>query len=83
MKEESINHVIEFIVKFISYTKELDVIFRILFLLSCQKFTYDDKKANNQNKYIYALILYYLSKNSLFLQVLIELLIDSYLYKNL
>ena len=83
IKEESINHVIEFIVKFISYTKELDVIFRILFLLSCQKFTYDDKKANNQNKYIYALILYYLSKNSLFLQVLIELLIDSYLYKNL
>ena len=83
IKDESIDHLIEYIVKFISYTKELDVIFRILFLLESQKETSIQENSDKTNQIIYNSLLLYLSKNSLFLQILVELLIHSYIYQNL
>ena len=79
--KESINHSIEYFVKFISFTKELDVILRILILIGAQKSNIMEKKNKYQNNY--NLLLHYLLENSLFLQLLIELLINSYIYKNI
>ena len=79
--EESIQNVIDYIVKLISYSKELIVIKRTLFMILDQK---DDKigpKSSQSN--LYNKLLNYLSKNSLFIQILIELLINSYIYKHL
>ena len=81
--EESINHAIEYIVKFISYTHELEVIYRILILLNSQKTEKNHKKSDETYKFVYPTLLYYLSSNSLFLQILIECLIYSYIYKNI
>ena len=80
-KEESIQNVIDFIVKFISYSKELEVIYRTLLLIWDQK----DRIGNgqkNDNSNIYYNLLKYISDNSLFIQLLIELLINSFIYKN-
>ena len=80
--EESIQHVIDYIVKFISYSKEVEVIYRTLLLILDQK---DRNKIGHKDEYTttYYKLLNYLSKNSLFIQILIELLVNSYLYKNL
>ena len=83
IKEESIHHLIDYIVKFISYTKDLSVIFRILLLLGSPKASNENKNSDDNDKKIYKSLLFYLSGNSLFLQILIELLIHSYIYKNL
>ena len=80
--EESIQHVIDYIVKLISYSKEIEVIYRTLLLIWDQKSMYQ-KNQNEENDNNYFKLLYYLSKNQLFIQILIELLINSYLYKNL
>ena len=80
--EESIQHVIDYIVKLISYSRELEVIYRTLLLILDQKNLYKNNKKNERNN-IYYKLLYYLSKNELFIQILIELLINTYLYKNL
>ena len=84
---ESINHSIDYIVKFISYTKELDAIYRILILINNQKNLSSDNKDNED---IYNQFLKYfldnslfMQLNSLFMQLLIELLINSYIYKNI
>ena len=82
-KDESIHHSIEYIVKFISYTKELEIIFRIFLLLGSSKFENGNIKMKKYGKNIYNCLLTYLSSNSLFMQILIELLIHSYIYKNL
>ena len=80
--EESIQNVIDYIVKFISYSKELEVIYRTLLLISDQKDrSKKGQKSNNNN--IYSKLLKYLSKNELFIQILIELLINSYIFKNI
>ena len=50
IKEESIHHLIDYIVKFISYTKDLSVIFRILLLLGSPK----TSNENKNSKYIFA-----------------------------
>lgn len=81
--EESINHVIDYLVKLISFSKEIKVIYRTLLLIWDQK---DRSKLginiyNNNN--IYSKLLNHLSKNKLFIQILIELLINSYIYKHL
>ena len=81
-KEESIQNVIDYIVKLISYSKELEVIYRTLLLIWDQK----DKSGTgqkNDNSNIYYKLLKYISNNSLFIQLLIELLINSYIYKNI
>ena len=83
IKEESIFHVIEYIVKFISYTKELDVIDKILILLKSQKNLNSKQNTRKYDEKVYKLLLYYLSRNRLFIQLLCELLINSYIYKNL
>ena len=83
IKDESIHHSIEYIVKFISYTKELEIIFRIFLLLGSSKFENGNIKMKKYGKNIYNCLLTYLSSNSLFMQILIELLIHSYIYKNL
>ena len=77
---ESINHSIDYIVKFISYTKELDAIYRILILINNQKNLSSDNKDNED---IYNQFLKYFLDNSLFMQLLIELLINSFIYKNI
>ena len=81
--EESIQHVIDYIVKLISYSKELEVIYRTLLLIWDQKDLYQNVNENDIKTNTYYKLLYYLSKNQLFIQMLIELLINSYLYKNL
>ena len=83
IKEESIFHVIEYIVKFISYTKELDVIDKVLILLKSQKSLNDKQNTSKSDEKIYKSLLFYLSRNRLFIQLLCELLINSYIYKNL
>ena len=83
IKEEAIFHVIEYIVKFISYTKELDVINRVLFLFKDQKNVNVNQNTRKSDEKFYKLLLYYLSGNRLFIQLLCELLINSYIYKNL
>ena len=80
--EESIQNVIDYIVKFISYSKELEVIYRTLLLISEQKDRSKNNQKSNKNN-IYSKLLKYLSKNELFIQILIELLINSYIFKNI
>ena len=79
--EESIQNVIDYIVKFISYSKELEVIKRTLFLILDPKDNKMGPKSSQSN--LYYKLINYLSKNSLFIQILIELLINSYIYKHL
>ena len=81
--EESIQHVIDYIVKLISYSKELEVIYRTLLLIWDQKDRSKNGQQNLNDQNIYNKLLYYLSKNPLFIQMLIELLINSYMYKNI
>ena len=84
IKEESIQNVIDFIVKFISYSNELEVIYRTLLLLSDQKYRNKiGQKTSSDYDNIYSKILDNSSKNSLFIQELIELMINSYSYKNI
>ena len=84
IKEESIQNVIDFIVKFISYSNELEVIYRTLLLLWNQKDrSKNGKQSLNDYDNIYSKLLNNLSKNSLFIQALLELMINSYLYKNI
>lgn len=80
--EESIQNVIDYIVKFISYSKELEVIYRTLLLISDQKDRSKNGQKSDKNN-IYSKLLKYLSKNELFIQILIELLINSYIFKNI
>ena len=80
--EESIQHVIDYIVKLISYSKELEVINRTLLLIWDQK-TINKSGMIKDSENTYYKLLFYLSKNPLFIQILIELLINSYIYKNL
>ena len=77
---ESINHSIDYIVKFVSYTKELEVINQVLILFINQKNRTSEHKDNQD---IYHLFLKYFLENSLFIQLLIELLINSFIYKNI
>ena len=79
--DESIQHVIDYIVKLISFSKEYEVIFRTLLVLLNQK----DKSTSGNKDYdaIYYKLLQYLSKNNLFIQLLIELLINTYILKNI
>ena len=79
IKDKPIRNLIELIVKFISYTKELEVIVSFLILLTSQKETSEKKN----RKKIYKEILWNLSQNQSFLQILIELLIHSYIYKTI
>ena len=83
IKEESIFHVIEYIVKFISYTKELVAIDKILILFKGQKNLDDNQNSKKYDETNYKSLLYYLSGNRLFIQLLCELLINSFIYKNL
>ena len=75
--KEAINHSIDYIVKFISFTKELDVIDKIMILFKEQK----NRPLDDGNQNIYNSLLGYLLQNSLFIQILIELLINSFIYK--
>ena len=78
-KKEAINHSIDYIVKFISFTKELDVIEKIMILFKEQK----NRPLDEGNQNIYNSLLECLLQNSLFIQILIELLINSFIYKNI
>ena len=79
--KETINNSIEYLVKFICYTKELDVIHRILLLINDQE--NNTLESDKKSIYIYNLLLNYLLENSLFMQLLIELIINSFIYKNI
>ena len=81
--EISIHHTIEYIVKFIAYTKDLEVILRIVLLIGEQKNVSEKIILEKVDKKIYQSLIYYLSSNSLFQQILIELLIHSYIYKTI
>ena len=76
---EYINQILYYIVKFLSNMTELEVIYRTLFIFLGQKSI--EQSNTNKTKYNqnYLRLLSYFSKSNSFRQLLIEIIIDSYL----
>ena len=76
---EYINQILYYIVKFLSNMTELEVIYRTLFIFLGQKSI--DQSDTNKTKYNqnYLRLLSYFSKSNSFRQLLLEIIIDSYL----
>ena len=76
---EYINQILYYIVKFLSNMTELEVIYRTLFIFLGQKGI--EQSDTNKTKYSpnYLRLLSYFSKSNSFRQLLVEIIVDSYL----
>ena len=79
-----VEKILNILVKFLSNTKELEVIYKLLFIITSQKNNglIEENEINNKTYYntnYYKLLNYFSFSNTKFLQLLEEILINSYL----
>ena len=76
---EIIQQIINYIVKFLSYTTELEVIYRTLFIILGQKGQDKNQEEKNEYNQHYSILLSNFSKSYYFRQLLEEIILDSFL----